>query len=228
MQATTRRARVTVSADGSGLVSHAGSRLLADLADASTLTGQVSTALRTLAAPQTAHDPGRVLTDLAVAIADGAECISDIAVLADQPGVFGPVASDSTVWRLLDRLDERLLAEVAAARAAARETVWAQRGETTGAAFPPAVAAGRALPGLVIDLDATIVIAHSDKQHAAPTYKHTYGFHPMLATLDNGGEFLAAILRPGNAGANTATDHITVLDQALTQIPDEHRHAARS
>jgi hypothetical protein len=206
------------------LVSHAGSRLLADLADATTLSGRLSSALGSLAAPQTAHDPGRVLADLAVAIADGAECISDIAVLADQPGVFGPVASDSTVWRLLDRLDEHCLREIAAARASARETVWAQRAETTGAAFPAAFAAGRALPGLVIDLDATIVIAHSDKQHAAPTYKHTYGFHPMLATLDNSGEFLAAILRPGNAGANTAADHISVLDAALAQIPDEHRH----
>jgi hypothetical protein len=102
-------------------VSHAGTRLLADLADASTLTGRLASALARLAAPQTAHDPGRVLTDMAVGIADGAECISDIAVLADQPGVFGPVASDSTVWRLLDRLDDRLLAEIALARAAARE-----------------------------------------------------------------------------------------------------------
>jgi hypothetical protein len=197
---------------------------LADLAEVSTLTGRVSSALAGLAAPQTVHDPGRVLADLAVAIADGAECISDIAVLGDQPAVFGAVASDSTVWRLLDRLDERLLGEVASARAAARETVWAQRAEATGAVVPPAVAAGRGLPGLVIDLDATVVIAHSDKQQAAPTYKHTYGFHPMLATLDNTGEFLAAMLRPGNAGANTAADHIAVLDAALAQLPDAHRH----
>jgi hypothetical protein len=215
---------VTVTADGAGVVSHSGSRLLADLAEASTLTGRLSLALTSLATPQTAHDPGRVLADLAVAIADGAECISDIAVLSDQAAVFGAVASDSTVWRLLDRLDERLLGEVALARAAARGAVWAQRAETTGAPVPAACAAARALPGLVIDLDATIVISHSDKQQATPTYKHTYGFHPMLATLDNSGEFLAAILRPGNAGANTAADHIAVLDAALAQIPDEHRH----
>ena len=84
MQATTLRSRVTVTADGAGVVSHAGSRVLADLADATTLTSRFSSALEDLAAPQTAHDPGRVLTDLAVAIADGAECISDIAVLAGQ------------------------------------------------------------------------------------------------------------------------------------------------
>ena len=206
------------------MVSHAGARLLADLADRSSLTGRLGEALGSLSAPQTVHDPGRVLTDLAVAIADGAECISDIATLGDQPGLFGVVASDSTVWRLLERLDDNLLAGVAAARAAARETVWAQRADTTRAAFPPARAAGRVLPGLVIDLDATIVIAHSEKQCAAPTFKGSFGFHPMLATLDNTGEFLAGMLRPGNAGANTAADHIGVLDQALAQIPDEYRH----
>jgi Transposase DDE domain group 1 len=217
---------VTVTADGAGVVSHAGARLLADLAEASTLACRLSTALARLVAPQTAHEPGRVLTDLAVAIADGAECISDISVLADQPALFGPVASDSTVWRLLERLDGERLGEVAAARALARETVWAQRAEATGHPFPPARAAGRQLSGLVIDLDATIVIAHSEKQFAAPTFKGTFGFHPMLAWLDNTGEFLAGQLRPGNAGANTAADHISVLDAALAQVPDEHRHGA--
>ena len=76
--------------------------MLADLADRSTLTGQLTDALGDLTRPRAVHDAGRVLVDLAVAIADGAECISDIAVLADQRALFGPVASDSTVWRLLD------------------------------------------------------------------------------------------------------------------------------
>jgi hypothetical protein len=226
VQATTRRPKITPTTDGDGVVSHAGARLLADLADASTLTGRLSKVLAPLAAPQTAHDPGRVLADLAVAIADGAECISDIAVLADQPALFGPVASDSTVWRLLERLDGQRRTDVAAARAAARETVWAQRTETTGQAYSPACAAGRQLPGLVIDVDATIVITHSEKEHTAPTFKGSFGYHPMLATLDNTGEFLAAQLRPGNAGANTAADHIAVLDQALAQLPDAHRRAS--
>jgi hypothetical protein len=226
VQVTTRRPRIMVTADGAGVVSHAGARLLADLADGSTLTGRLSAVLRALAAPQAAHDPGRVLADLAVAIADGAECISDIAVLADQPALFGPVASDSTVWRLLERLDSDRLADIAAARAAARETVWAQRAETAGQAYPPAHAAGRELVGLLIDMDATIVIAHSEKECAAATFKGTFGYHPLLATLDNTGEFLAAQLRPGNAGANTAADHVAVLDAALAQIPDEHRHGS--
>jgi hypothetical protein len=215
---------MTVSADGRGVVSHAGSRLLADLADRTTLAGELSAALAGLGRPRGRHDPGRVLVDLAVAVADGAECISDVAVLADQPGLFGQVASAPTVWRLLDRLDGRELAAVAAARAAAREVVWAQRAEVTGAAVPAARAAGVALPGLVVDVDASIVVCHSEKESAAATFKHTFGYHPILAFLDNSGEFLAGLLRPGNAGANTAADHIAVLDQALPQIPDVHRH----
>jgi hypothetical protein len=197
--------------------------LLADLADRSTLTGQVSAALAGLGRPRAVHDPGRVLVDLAVAVADGAQCISDIAVLADQPGLFGSVASDSTVWRLLDQLGAPELAAVAGARAAAREVAWAQRAEICGAPVPAARAAGQVLPGLVVDLDATIVVCHSEKESAAATFKSTFGYHPILAFLDNSGEFLAGLLRPGNAGANTAADHITVLDAALAQIPDTHR-----
>jgi hypothetical protein len=213
-----------VSADGSGVVSHAGARLLVDLAEQTCLTGHLSVALQGVRRPRARHDPGQVLTDLAVAIADGAECISDIAVLVDQPGLFGSVASDTTVWRLLERLDADLLGELASARAVGRETTWAQRAEVTGRAFPPSVSAGREVQELRIDLDATIVIAHSEKEHSAATFKGTWGYHPMLATLDNTGEFLAAVLRPGNAGANDAADHIAVLDAALEQIPDEYRH----
>jgi hypothetical protein len=167
---------------------------------------------------------GRVLVDMAVAVADGARTISDVAVLADQAALFGPVASDSTCWRLLDRLDTVQLSAVARARAAAREVVWAQRAELSGEPFPSARAAGRDLRGLVIDLDASVVVCHSEKELAAPTFKKTFGFQPMLAFCDNIGEFLAAALRRGNAGSNTAADHITVLDAALAQLPDHHRH----
>ncbi len=154
VQATTTRPKITVTADGEGVVSHAGSRLLADVADKTTLTDQLSVVLDGLRKPRARHDPGRVLVDMAVAVADGATTISDVAVLADQAALFGPVASDSTCWRLLERLDAAQLGAVARARAAAREVVWAQRAELTGEPFPPARAAGRALPGLVIDLDA--------------------------------------------------------------------------
>src|SRR3954447_12789239 len=162
--------------------------------------------------------------DLRFAVADGATTISDVAVLADQAALFGAVASDSTCWRLLDRLDKPRLGAVASARAAAREVVWAQRAEVSGRPFPLARAAGRELPGLVIDLDASIVVCHSEKEQAAPTFKKSFGYHPLLAFCDNTGEFLAAQLRKGNAGSNTAADHITVLGAALAQLPDQHRH----
>jgi DDE family transposase len=224
VQTTSTRPPVVVTADGAGVVSHVGSRLLADVADRTTLTSELSHALGGIKRPRTRHDPGRVLIDLAVAVADGATRICEIAVLGDQAAVFGAVASDSTCWRLLDRLDHRVLAQVAAARARARDVVWAQHAEVHGRAFPPAKVVGREVDVLVIDLDATIVIAHSEKEHATPTFKKTFGHHPLLAFCDNTGEFLAAQLRRGNAGANTAADHITVLDAALAQIPDQHRH----
>jgi hypothetical protein len=160
---TTTRPKITVTADGAAVVSHAGTRLLADLADTTTLTAELSDVLDGARGPRPRHDPGRVLVDLAVAIADGAESISDIAVLADQPALFGPVASDSTCWRLLAALDERRLSAVTGARARAREAAWAQRAETTGAAFGPSRVAGTAgLDALVIDLDAHVLVCHSD------------------------------------------------------------------
>jgi hypothetical protein len=139
------------------------------------LTAQLGEALAGLRKRRPRHDPGRVLVDMAVAVADGAATISDVAVLADQAALFGPVASDSTCWRLLNQLDTTRLAAVASARAATREVVWAQRAELSGQAFPPATAAGRELPGLVIDLDASIVVCHSEKEQAAPTFKKTFG-----------------------------------------------------
>ena len=142
MQATTTRPKITATADGEGVVSHAGSRLLADVADRTTLTGQLSEALAGLRKPRARHDPGRVLVDMAVAVADGATTISDVAVLADQAALFGPVASDSTCWRLLDRLDTARLGAVAPARAAAREVVVGAARRAVGRAVP-AGAGGR-------------------------------------------------------------------------------------
>jgi len=161
------------------------------------------------------HAPGRVFADLAVAIADGADCVSHIEVLGDQHEVVGPVASMPTTWRLLDRLDTAHLPRVQAARAAARQRAWA-------------AGAGPDLVGVVqIDFDATITIAHSEKENAAKTWKKTFGMHPLLAFLDrpevSGGEGLAGLLRAGNAGSNTAADHITVLGLALASLPDHAR-----
>ncbi|MFF3518963.1 IS1380 family transposase [Streptomyces sp. NPDC002573] len=218
---TGSRPKLVVSADGRGVVSHARSRLLADLADVTGLTGAFTDALRRLRPHGTGHAPGRIAVDLAVMLADGGEAIADLALLRDQTEVFGPVASTPTAWRLLADIDPAALARLRSARAAAREVAWLQAAETTGG-IPAAHAGGRDLPGLVLDLDATLVTCHSDKEQAAATYKR--GYHPLLCFLDNTGEALAGVLRPGNAGANTAADHITVLDAALAQIPDAHRH----
>jgi hypothetical protein len=217
------RPKIYASADGSGVVGHAGARLLADLADATGLTAAYSTALRSLRPRRTGHDLGRIATDLAVMLADGGEAIADLAVLRDQAEVFGSVASTPTAWRLLADVDERALAFLRSARASAREVAWLQAAET-GEGIPAAWAAGRMLPGLVLDLDATLVTCHSEKDQAAPTYKGGFGYHPLLCFLANTGEALSGQLRPGNAGANTATDHIAVFNHALAQIPDVHRH----
>lgn len=198
------RKRFRVTSGGRGLVNHAGARLLSDLADEVGLTEALSAAMAPTKQRRSGHDRGRVLSDLAVMIADGGTRISDLAVLRDQPRLFDTVASTPTAWRTLEAIDDRVLPEIAAARAAARAEAW-RRG---------------ADPGFyVIDLDATLVDSHSDKQGAAPTYKRGFGFHPLLAYLDATGEALAGLLRSGNAGSSTAADHVEVLEAALFQLP---------
>ncbi|WP_019031128.1 IS1380 family transposase [Salinispora arenicola] len=224
MKATATRPKIMVTGGGRGVVGHAGARLLADLADATGLTSVFSQALSGVRQRQGGHDPGRIAVDLAVMIADGGETIADLAVLRDQGALFGPVASDPTAWRLLSQLDETLLAQLRVARAQAREVAWAQHAEVRGPAFPQVSVAGRQVEGLVLDIDATIVICHSEKESATRTWKKTFGYHPLLCFLDNTGEALAGLLREGRAGSNTTTDHIIVLEQALAQIPDTVRH----
>jgi hypothetical protein len=169
------------------------------------------------------HEPGQVVCDVAVMIADGGQAIADMAVLRGQPQLFGAVASDATVWRVLAGLDELALDRLAVARAAAREVAWAQRYDTRGD-LPASWAGDWQLPGLVLDIDASIVVCHSEKENATPTWKRTFGYHPILCYLDNTREALSGMLRTGRAGSNTATDHIEVLDAALAQIPDAHRY----
>jgi len=193
-----------VSADGENIVSHVGARLLSELADAVDLTAGLSTAMAPTKQRRRGHDRGEVLVDLAVMIADGGDAISDLVVLRNQPDLFGEVASTPTAWRTLEAIDTPALGRIATARAAARRRVWSAGAD----------------PGFyVIDIDATLITAHSDKQGAAPTYKRGFGHHPLLAFLDATGEALAGILRPGNAGSNTAADHIEILRLALAQLP---------
>jgi hypothetical protein len=210
MKRNSTRPRVLVTGDGRNVVAHSGARLLCDLADALGLTEGLSTAMAPTKQRRRGHDRRQVLVDLAVMLADGGEAISDLAVLADQPALFGEVASPATEWRTLDAIDDDVLCRIATARATARRQAWAAGAD----------------PGFyVIDFDGTLVNSHSDKQHAAPTYTRGFGFHPLMAYLDATGEALAAKLRPGNAGSNTAADHVEVLDLALAQLPiDPHDH----
>jgi Transposase DDE domain group 1 len=215
--------KVQVSADGRGVVSHVGTRLLADVAAAVGLPEAFEAAVGGRRRRRSAHAPGRVLTDLAVLLADGGEAISDLAGLRHQPGLFGCVASTATAWRVLDGVDAAGLDALMQARAQARERAWLLRAEA-GRPIPTLTCAGITVPGLVIDLDASLVSCHSEKEQAAATFKHGFGYHPLLAWLDNTEEALAGMLRPGNAGSNTAADHIQVTDEALAQIPDADRH----
>src|SRR3954469_5217593 len=203
-----RRFTVDVVADGAGVVSHAGAALLAETADRVGLTDELSRALEEVRERRGQHDPGRVVRDLAVMLADGGDCLADLRAVRDQEPLFGAVASDSTAFRLIDTLagDPELLGAVRVARSRARANAWA---------------AGVAPARVVIDIDATLITAHSEKQRAAGTYKHGFGFHPLLAWVDGTREALAGILRSGNAGANTAADHIELLRLALEQLPGE-------
>jgi hypothetical protein len=209
---------LSVEAGGRGVVSHTGSVLLRLLADRTGLTQAISaaTARRDFTPGQ---DRGRVITDLAVMIADGGEAIADIDVLRHQGEVFGQVASPATSWRALDEVNGVRSRRIARARAKARARVWDLAG------LPAARAAGRDIGDgvVVLDVDASLLLAHSEKEGAAKTYKRTFGFHPILVTCDNTSELLAITLRAGNAGSNTATDHIDVLSAAFAQVPAKHR-----
>jgi hypothetical protein len=203
-----RPVTVEVTSDGTGLVSHAGTALVAQVADQLGLTGALSLRLAAIKQRRRGHDPGRVIRDLAVMLADGGECVSDLGAVRDQQALFGPVASDSIAFRMIDRIasEPGLLDALRAAHARARERFWTLHG---------------APERLTIDIDATLITAHSEKQGAAGTYKGGYGFHPLQAYADETREALGGLLRPGNAGANTAADHTAVLDRALAQIPVE-------
>jgi Transposase DDE domain group 1 len=221
VQNTACRSKITVSADGQGLVSHAGALLLAETLRVTGLGEGLSAGLGRWRAARAVHDPGKILADLVVTLGLGGDCLADVAVLRAQPALCGPVASDPVVSRLVSALAAdapRALRAIRTARAAARERAWALAGDRApGADGSP----------VVVDIDATIVLAHSEKEKAAPTWKKTFGFHPLAAFADHGagagGEALGIVLRPGNAGSNTAAEHIEVTRLALAQLPRRQR-----
>jgi Transposase DDE domain group 1 len=213
VQATNWASCFEVTTDGAGVVGHAGAALLRELADRLGLTAALG-----WRGPQgrRRHPDAAVLRDLAVMLADGGDCLSDLAVLRDQPELFGPVASTATAWRVVEQTaqDADGLARLRAARSHARARAWAAGGDPD-------------VELLVVDADATLVSSHSDaKEGAAGTYKGSFGFAPLLAYLDRGpapGEPLAGILRPGNAAPGAAADLVELVDLALAQLPADER-----
>jgi hypothetical protein len=217
VQNTARRPKITVSADGKGVVSQAGTLLLAEAARVTGLGQGLSGGLARWRASRAVHDPGKILTDLVMAVALGGDCLADVAVLRAVPELAGPVASAPVISRLITTLaadGPRALRAIRTARAAARERAWALAGDRAPGADGSLIH---------VDIDATIVTAHSEKEKATPTWKKTFGFHPLAAFADHGtgagGEPLAILLRAGNAGSNTASEHIEVARLALAQLP---------
>ncbi|MFI6005455.1 IS1380 family transposase [Streptomyces sp. NPDC051366] len=212
--------RVRFEGGGRAVVSQAGGVLLVETARKTGLDIAISAALAPWRRPRAVHDPDNILIDVALAVAVGGDCLADVAMLRAEPAVFGPVASDPTVSRLIDTLaaaGPKALTAIRSARAEVREHVW----KLAGASSPDT--SGQ----VIVDLDGVLVQAHSDKQDAAATWKKTYGHHPLMGFVDHGrggtGEPVAALLRPGNAGSNTAADHITATQLALAQLPKRHR-----
>ena len=213
-----------IDMNGKSAVGQAGGVLLTSTVRAAGLDELLSAELVGWRKPFAVHDPAKVLLDLAITLALGGDTCSDIAVVRAEPAVFGKVASDATLSRTIATLAGdvgRVLTAIDRARATARARVWAAAGSSapdhdTSAARP-----------LVIDVDATLVTAHSEKEQARPTFKRGFGFHPLCAFVAHGpagtGEPLAIKLRPGNAGSNTASDHIDVLRSALAQLPGTKR-----
>ncbi len=192
--------------------------MLLQTAAVSGLAAGLSRGLASWRPARSVHDPGKTVLDLAVTIALGGDWLADVAVLRAQPELYGAVASDPTISRLIEGLGDdsaTVITAIRAARAGARAKVWAHH---------------RPIPStdqVVVDLDATLVGSHSEKEGATANFKRGFGFHPMLAFVDHGaggtGEPLVGMLRPGRANANDAADQIAVLDAALAQLPEQTR-----
>jgi Transposase DDE domain group 1 len=215
---------VVLDSGRESLVSSSGGLLLEQTIRLSGLATLLSRALAPWRSARAVHDPGKALLDVAVAVAFGGDFLADVAAVRAQPEVFGPVASDPTISRLVAALAadvEESVPVLRAAHAQARAAVWARR-------RPLAGVPGRRDGGQVIlDIDATLVTAHSDKEHAEPTFKRGFGFAPMCAFVDHGehgtGETLTLDLRPGKASPWNSADHHTALDNALVQLPEDER-----
>ncbi|MDP3889895.1 IS1380 family transposase [Nocardioides sp.] len=206
------------------LISSSGALLVREVVRVAGLERGLCQSLSSWRPGRARHDPGKVLLDVATAVALGGDCLADVAAVRAQPEVFGHVASDPTVSRVFAALAadaDNAVAAIRQVHARARAAVWARRRPLAG------TAGKRAGGQVVVDLDATLVTAHSEKEGAEPTHKKTFGFAPMCAFVDHGehgtGETLAIELRPGKASPWNSADHIAILDAALAQLPEHER-----
>lgn len=198
---------VRVTGGGEQVAAHGGLFVLGRFADGLGLGKALSAAVPPAGERAPVHDRGRVLVHALLMLAGGGEACSDIEHLRAQPVLFGQVASDSTLYRLLRGLGPDEAAAVCEAVAGVRARVWERRGDTSGS------------DPVVLDIDSTLVEVHSEnKQNAAAHFKGGFGFHPMLCATSEG-EVLSMRLRAGNAAANSISDHIGVLDAAIAQLP---------
>jgi Transposase DDE domain group 1 len=223
VQATCWADRLELVGDDDRLVGFAGVLPVRLLAERSGLRGALSAAMRRRGFDPV-YDRGQLLIDVAIAQLLGGEAISDVQGLRHLAPVTGPVPSTATVWRALAEAGSVQLGRITAAVTAFRRWWWgllAVRDE----GFPWLTVAGRELTGItVVDLDASIVHAASEKENATPTYKGGIGFCPNLATCDNTDDVLVIDPRPGNATANCAADNIALLDTAVARLPGRFRH----
>lgn len=202
--------RVVVEPGGTGVVAHVGLHALGCFADRLGLGNALSSRIAWGGSGFPVHDRGKVLVQSALMLAGGGESCLDIEHLRIGEDLFGSVPSDTTTARTFHEITPSTRAGIAEAMAEVRAEVWRRSSVTTGT------------DPVVLDIDASLVEIHSEnKEQAAPTFKGGFGFHPMFCFADATGETLSALLRPGNAGANTVADHLTVLDGALAQLPAE-------
>ena len=223
MQSTSWARGLELTGDDERLVAHAGVLPMRLLAGRLGLVRGLSAGMRRRGF-EPVYDRGQVLLDLALMLIDGGEAISDFQALAHLAPVIGPVPSVPTVWRTLNEAGDLQLARVNAAVAEFRRYWWellAARPE----GFPWLQVAAKKLTGItVIDLDASVVFAGSEKENAKATYKGGIGFCPNLAACDNTGDMLAIDPRPGNSASNCADDNIALLDLAVSRLPGSFRH----
>jgi len=207
---TTSARPVVVEPGGTGVVAHVGLHALCSFADRLGLGHSLSSAIPIRGERSPLHDRGKVLVHQMATIAGGGESCADVEYLRGEETLFGFVPSDSTVWRTFHEITEETRAGLKKTLGGVREKVWARSSATSGT------------EPVVLDVDASLVEIHSEnKEGTGPTYKGGFGFHPLLAFADATGEALSGMLRPGNAGSNTVTDHLVVTDEAIAQLPTE-------